>query len=302
MANRWFTQFTSTLHKKPAFIDCNFVVDSTNGNGFGARSLKGAGVSKVYMHTTASFTGTSTTASTTISGIASGTSTFAIGADITGTGIPTGAVITSIPSSSSITISLPSTAGATEAFGYTAPGSPAPGGPAAGLIYVTFQDNWNYYYWGTAGFVSPLSGTPITISTPASLTIGAAYTIVSLGTTTLLQWQAAGVPIGTYFGSPTAGTPSLPTVGTTFIAIATSGLGTGVVETSTWSGIDHIEVIGDPNQTISSKTPTILGQSGGAYMVLQALNATGVVTAPTNGTVIGLSFFFSNSMITVKGD
>lgn len=39
---------------KPVLIDCNFVVDSTNGNGLGIRSLKGAGVQNVFMHTSAS--------------------------------------------------------------------------------------------------------------------------------------------------------------------------------------------------------------------------------------------------------
>lgn len=35
----------------PVLIDCNFVVDSSNGNGLGIRSLKGQGVKNVYMHT-----------------------------------------------------------------------------------------------------------------------------------------------------------------------------------------------------------------------------------------------------------
>ncbi len=39
---------------KPAFIDWSFVVDSTNGNGLGVRSVKGAGVQNVFMHTSAS--------------------------------------------------------------------------------------------------------------------------------------------------------------------------------------------------------------------------------------------------------
>jgi hypothetical protein len=34
-------------------VDCNFVVDSTNGNGLGIRSLKGPTVKNVFMHTTA---------------------------------------------------------------------------------------------------------------------------------------------------------------------------------------------------------------------------------------------------------
>jgi len=36
---------------QPVLIDCNFIVDSTNGNGLGIRSLKGSGVSNVFMHT-----------------------------------------------------------------------------------------------------------------------------------------------------------------------------------------------------------------------------------------------------------
>ena len=37
----------------PVLIDCNFVVDSTNGNGLGIRNLKGPVVANVYMQTTA---------------------------------------------------------------------------------------------------------------------------------------------------------------------------------------------------------------------------------------------------------
>jgi len=39
-------------HTSPVLIDCNFVVDSTNGNGLGIRSLKGPMVQNVFMHTT----------------------------------------------------------------------------------------------------------------------------------------------------------------------------------------------------------------------------------------------------------
>ncbi len=38
---------------QPVLIDCNFVVDATNGNGLGIRSLKGQGVENVFMHTSA---------------------------------------------------------------------------------------------------------------------------------------------------------------------------------------------------------------------------------------------------------
>ena len=42
------------MHVKPVMVDCNFIVDSANGNGLGIRSLKGTLVSNVYMHTSAS--------------------------------------------------------------------------------------------------------------------------------------------------------------------------------------------------------------------------------------------------------
>lgn len=42
-----------SMHTMPVLIDCNFIVDSTNGNGLGIRSLKGPTISNVYMHTSA---------------------------------------------------------------------------------------------------------------------------------------------------------------------------------------------------------------------------------------------------------
>lgn len=47
-----YGKFYSML-SKPVLVDCNFVVDSTNGNGLGIRSLKGQGVENVFMHTSA---------------------------------------------------------------------------------------------------------------------------------------------------------------------------------------------------------------------------------------------------------
>lgn len=55
MANRNFANSRLyTGHVMPVLIDCNFVVDSTNGNGLGIRSLKGPYVANVFMHTSAS--------------------------------------------------------------------------------------------------------------------------------------------------------------------------------------------------------------------------------------------------------
>ena len=55
MANRNYASAGRiySMHVKPVLVDCNFIVDSTNGNGLGIRSLKGPLVQSVYMHTSA---------------------------------------------------------------------------------------------------------------------------------------------------------------------------------------------------------------------------------------------------------
>ena len=54
MANRNFPNSRIyTGHVFPVLLDCNFIVDSANGNGLGIRSLKGPFVKSVYMHTSA---------------------------------------------------------------------------------------------------------------------------------------------------------------------------------------------------------------------------------------------------------
>ena len=222
MANRRYVQFFNTLHKMPVLLDCNFIVDSANGNGLGQRSLKGPGIAQVYMHTSA---------------------------PLSGSGNPN---------------------------------------PIAGYIQVNFADNYNRYFGGFSGQVSPVSGTPLT-----STTTGHVYIIVSLGNTTLAQWVAAGVPVGI-----------TPAVGVSFTATATGAIGgTGAVEiiATAGSGIDHIEVVGDPNLTLISSGPNILGGSSGAYMLL-ACFAGGVLTAPADGSVVGLSFYLSNSSILNQGE
>lgn len=54
MANRNYSSGGKMymMEGKPVKISCNFIVDSTNGNGLGIRSLKGPLVQNVFMHTT----------------------------------------------------------------------------------------------------------------------------------------------------------------------------------------------------------------------------------------------------------
>jgi len=155
--------------------------------------------------------------------------------------------------------------------------TPAAGNPnpAVGLIKVVFAKAYAGYVGGYAGFVSPVSGSAVT-----STTAGLAYTIVSLGTTTLAQWVAAGLDIG-----------ETPAVGSTFIAIATGAIGgTGAVEVpaTSGSGISEIDVIGNPNLSI--------GLASGGVVICRCLaptdasTTTQIATAPVDGTVIGMRF------------
>jgi hypothetical protein len=260
MANRWSTQFFGTLEKKPFQLSCNFVVDPTNQNGLGISSLKGPGIANVFMHTTASFAGDVASGSAVVTNISS-TANLVVGTKISGTGIPAGTLIQSIDSATQITMSKngsASNSGVT--ISIVANGSP---NPASGLIIVNFQDNYNKYLFGTSQVLAPNTGGTINISTGSSLTLGACYVITAVGSTTTAQWQAVGVPVGI-----------VPAVGVSFIAIATSGSGTGTVKAPGTSGLTKIEIAGSPNSTIISQAATVLGFSSGAYMILQALGPT----------------------------
>jgi hypothetical protein len=170
--------------------------------------------------------------------------------------------------------------------GRTAAGQLNPN-PPSGYIIAQFADNFNRYYGGFSGQVSPLSGTPLT-----STTANAVYVIVSLGTATLAQWLAVGLQPGV-----------VPAVGATFTAIASQSIGgSAAVEQilSTGSGIDHIEVVGDPNTSIG---PIPVGGSpnvGGWITMVCFKN--GVITAPADGTAISLAFYLNQSNVLVKGE
>ena len=285
-------------HNKGTVLDCSFIIDHTNGNAFGVRSLKTSGrIASVFMHTSpAATTFTSVFASGVTLITVSSVLNLRVGGTVTDSttsgNIPGGTTISAIyPGTSQVLLSQ-ATAGASAAspgdtlsFAATAALAGNPN-PASGLIVVNLQDNYNTYLGGYSGFVSPVSGTPISISGSSVLTIGAVYTIVSLGTSTQANWVAAGLA-----ANITAA------VGVSFIAkITGGGTGTGQVEApaSGFSGIDHIEVIGDAN-LMNSNGVHVLGAGNGMQLILACLFE-GALTAPADGTVIGLNFYMNDSM------
>ena len=118
--------------------------------------------------------------------------------------------------------------------------------------------------------------------------------------TNLQNWQAVGVPMGV-----------VPAVGVSFIATATGyssrGGSTGLVQTSLVSGIENVEVVGDPNQSIA---PIPMGGSPnvGGWILAKFVAATSssvttpVATAPANGSVCEMSFFMEAGSIVIAGE
>ena len=152
--------------------------------------------------------------------------------------------------------------------------------PAPGYCLIQLKNNFNQYLGGFQGFVSPVSGTPLT-----STTAGQAYVIVSLGTATAAQWTAAGVRPGL-----------TASVGMSFIAIATGTIGgSAAVEIPSNSGILSVEVVGDPNQSIANAS---IAQNGGAWLLLQFLNASGLA-APAPQSTCGMKMCFDGSTVSI---
>jgi len=164
--------------------------------------------------------------------------------------------------------------------------TPAAGNPnpANGVIIVKFNDNFPLFLNMSAS-VSAAAGTPT-----GTLTANTMYTITSVGTTTTAQWVAKGLPVGT-----------VPAVGVAFVATASGalgGTGTAAPAVATGAGVDHFEVVGNPEATINSSAAVRLGasQGSGSYILVQAFNA-GAIVAPATGSTVRMQFLFNNTSI-----
>jgi hypothetical protein len=158
--------------------------------------------------------------------------------------------------------------------------------PLPGYAWIQFRNNFNYYLGGFSGFVSPLSGTQVAINSTL-LVKGQAYVITTTGTSTLADWQAVGLPPG-----------FTPTVGQSFIAIKTgNGSGSGKVMVPLVSGVNSVEVIGDPTPMLNNSN---LAANAGAWVMVQFLLG-GVLTPPVDGSVCGMNFNFDGSSVSIDG-
>ncbi len=164
--------------------------------------------------------------------------------------------------------------------------------PAAGLIQVRLAGNYNTYIGTSASLRTPLTGSDVKIDNGATLTLGAIYTITTLGNATAAQWTTVGVPAGI-----------TPAVGVSFIALAT-GAGSGNVKTSrvqapatAGSGISVIETVGDPSTMTNSATAS----NGGMIVQYRCMNYSATQAAPAAGSVISLRIRLDGSSVSVDG-
>jgi len=159
--------------------------------------------------------------------------------------------------------------------------------PASGYAVVQLQDNYNKLFGFESAIKSPLSGSSLLVAS-AGLTIGQPYVITILGTTSLAQWIALGVPAGI-----------APAVGVVFVAAATSATGTGAVQVPKVgsSGIVGVDLFGNPDLSIQSTAGNNMGVSSGSYLIFRfnglsfaagAYTPAGTVAAPVfTGSALG---------------
>lgn len=147
--------------------------------------------------------------------------------------------------------------------------------PAAGVIQVELQDPYN----GLLNVMSVVEG-PMTGASLTTVSAGVVYQINAVGTTTLAQWQARGLPVGL-----------VPSVGDVFVCNSSGALGgTGTVRAMAASGVDAIELLSDNANLQRENSPV----NGGAIIILAARNA-GTLTAPAAGSIVRLSLLLSNA-------
>lgn len=163
--------------------------------------------------------------------------------------------------------------------------------PAPGYIVVQLQDNFNRYFGGFSGQAMALG------AATATIIAGNAYIITALGTTTAAQWIAAGVPASMLTNN------GLPNIGLSFIAAVSETIpGAPSVNPPLASGIDHIELVGDPNQSLAPNPAlAAYAPNQGGQMIFQC-QFEGAATAPATGSTISLAFYLSDSSILIQGE
>ncbi len=171
--------------------------------------------------------------------------------------------------------------------------------PSVGYALIQLKQNLNVFLGRFHTFTSATTGS-IKIDNGATLTIGDAYIISTLGNATAAQWTLVGIPAGV-----------TPAVGVSFIAIATGGgagnTSTSRVSTPVPSGILTMEVVGSPTLSTNSNIASNAGEFVLVSFLAPTLTSTTIhnnpmiPTAPTTATVVSMTLLFDGSSVTVDG-
>ncbi len=170
----------------------------------------------------------------------------------------------------------------------TTPSSSASGflnpNPASGYCMVSFKSQFYKFLGVRNGSVVA----PATSTSTSSTVANVAYSITALGTATVAQWVAVGLPAGV-----------TPAVGQTFIAIASQSIGgSATVGLPGLTNVANISVLGDPDTMVANSNFYV---NGGAQVGLVFQDFAGAAVAPTTGSIVRLEFVFDGSSVTVDG-
>lgn len=154
--------------------------------------------------------------------------------------------------------------------------------PVASVMQVRLQDNYSKLLGLSVSLQEAASGIDL-----AATVAGTPYVITTLGSTSLAQWQAVGLPAGV-----------APAVGVCFVATATQAIGgTGKVQTSVDCQAPEVSILGNANANLQRANQMV---NGGAILTLIS-RAAGAPVALRNGTVVRLNMLLSNSSVQVQG-
>lgn len=361
---------------KPVLIDCNFVVDSANGNGLGIRSLKGAGVQNVFMHTSSTpargangILNPNPAAGFALIQLANNYNRYAGGfagfaSPLSGSNLAINAsaltpgqpyVITSIGAGAAGAQTIAPTAdtagslaskyfqiydsyGNTYVVWFSVAGvGSAPVGVSGTLVQQSIASGATAAQVGAAlvvtlngllaaqpGNITAPSGvnsfsaagtTTVTVTNTASRpfpggamdgagSLATAFTFaVTKSKTNNQNWANVGLPAGV-----------VPALGASFVATAagdaSGGSSSGLVKVPGVSGSFHVEVVGDPSQSLAP-IPSGGSPNVGGWLLVQFLTptvSTGAyvspmaATAPADETVVGMSFVVEAGSILIAGE
>jgi len=155
-----------------------------------------------------------------------------------------------------------------------------------GAYKIKLQDNY-YKFYGLRWWIkSPVTGGSVGA---ASLVASTIYEITSVGST---DWNAVGLPSGISAAA-----------GMSFMASG-AGSGTGTAKAIGVSGINTVEVVGDPNLQLGP----IGVNNQGAIIIVQCLGPTDATTTtqipkdPASGSILGLELYLSDSSVVVQSE